>query len=423
VTAELTIGLAATKAPWSAALRSYIRDHTQGISVEVVLDRVGLARSVPKLDVLIVDDIMRTFSASEIASAHHLGVHVLGLYDGDAGMGRAHVVNLGVDQALPATTPPAELVALVSETGPRRKTVGEAAPLPGSPDTRPPRRSKRRRGLVFAWTKVSGGTGSTEAIVATAEHLAQNSRVLVVEADEVGPVMASRLLRSSDMGLAWAVSRAGRGHKVLPDGLSGPRGDGTVPVGHFDVVCGTPGAAQVVPAADLLRLLEEAATSYDYVLVETSWLVGAPSGRERFGATRAVLATADRVVVMGSSDPEGAARLVEWRAAALAAGCKAACWAVFGRARASRYEKSHLASLVQANTGRHPFEGVCFLPEDPTVARARWNAEIVWKGPWLKAIKALANTAVTAGSGPVRTSDAFFKAPSSADQAIPMVAL
>ncbi len=364
------------------------------------MDRIGLARSAAGLDVLVVDDVMRTFSTAEIASVQHHGVHVIGLYDGGTGMGREHLVNLGVDQVLPALTPPAELVALMSECSPRTHRV-PAPHQTGVPKTAEVNRARRRRGLVCVWTKVSGGSGLTEAIVAAAEHLARKARVLVIEADEVGPVLASRLVRSAETGLAWAVSRAGQGLKVLPEGLSGARGDGTVAVGHFDAICGTPGAAQVIPSADLLRLVEEATASYDRVLVETSWLVGAPSGRERFSAARAVLATADRAVVFASADPEGAARLVEWRAAALATGCRAPCWAAFGRARASRYERSHLASLLEANTGRRPFEGVHFLPDDSTVARARWNAEIVWKGPWLKAVTSLANTVGAASAGTV----------------------
>ncbi len=225
--------------------------------------------------------------------------------------------------------------------------------------------------------------------MAAAEHLSKSARVLVVEADEVSPVLVSRLQRSPDTGLAWALSRAGQGHRVLPEGLSTDRGDGAAPVRHFDVICGTPGAAQVLSAVHLLRLLDEATASYDHVFVETSWLVGSPTGRERFSAVRAVLGAADRVVVLASPDPEGAAKLVEWRAAARAAGTKAPCWAAFGRARTSRYERSHLRSLVNSNTGQHPFIDVAFLPEDEVVARARWNAEIVWSGPWLRAVTAL----------------------------------
>ena len=43
----------------------------------------------------------------------------------------------------------------------------------------------------MAWTKVSGGTGLTEATVAAAQYLAKRANVLLIEADEVGPVLAS----------------------------------------------------------------------------------------------------------------------------------------------------------------------------------------------------------------------------------------
>jgi hypothetical protein len=400
---DLVIGLAATKAQWSTAFRSYVRDHTQGITVEVLMDRFSLTRATPRLDALVVDDVMRTFSASEIAGAQQVGLHVVGLYDGTTGMGRQYLVDLGVDVALPAATPAADLVAHILERRPRRPSGPASGHRIGPAGGATEWRSRGRRALVSAWTKVSGGAGLSEMIVAAAEHLGKREHVLVIEADEVAPVLASRLLRSPDPGLAWAVSRTAQGLKVLPEGLSGSRGDGTVAIGSFDVICGTAGAAQVIPAADLLRMVDEAASTYDHVLVETSWLVGAPSSRERFSATRAVLGTADRTVVLASADPEGAARLVEWRAAALAAGCKGPGWAAFGRARASRYERGHLADLLRANTGRHPFEDVWFLPEDATVARARWNAEMVWKGPWLKSARALTDAVVAKGAAPRRS--------------------
>ena len=67
----------------------------------------------------------------------------------------------------------------------------------------------------------------------------------------------------------------------------------------------------------------------------------------------------------------------------------APCAGVFGRARNSRYERDYLAGVVMANTARRPFARLSFLPEDQTVARARWNAEMVWRCPWLGAVKEL----------------------------------
>jgi hypothetical protein len=224
--------------------------------------------------------------------------------------------------------------------------------------------------------------------------------VLLIEVDEVAPVLVSRLLRSAEMGLAWAVSRAAQGLPALPEALSGPRGDGTAPLGNFDVICATPGAAHVIGSAPIERLLNEALAVYEHVVIETSWLVGSPSPRERLSASRAVLTQADSIVVLTSADPEGAARAVHWKASALGAGVGAPCWAAFGRARKSLYERDHLVGLVESNTGRHPFAGIAFLPEDETVQRARWNAELVWKGPWSRSVQELATQAVTCGARP-----------------------
>ena len=219
--AGLVLGVAATKAPWSAGIRSYVRDHTQGITIEVVMDRAGLARVAGKLDVLLMDDVMRIFSIAEIAGAQEQGAHVIGLYDHSSGMGRDYLTSLGVDQVLPAMTPPAEVVALVSQRGARERATNSALAGSLSPIVNRPVGPRKRRGLLSAWTKVSGGAGLTEAAVAAAEHLSKAGRVLLIEADEVAPVLVSRLLRSPDTGLAWAVSRAGQGQKVLPSGLSG----------------------------------------------------------------------------------------------------------------------------------------------------------------------------------------------------------
>jgi hypothetical protein len=390
----LTIGIGATKAPWSAALRSYLRDHSQGVAVEVIMDRPGLARAISRIDVLVMDDIMRMFSITDIARAQDGGVHVVGLFDQGAGMGRQYLNGLGVDQVLPASLPSPELAVLLEQVKPRlqaRSSLHERASWSTSSAANVARRTS---GFLSAWTKASGGAGLTEAVVAAAEHLARRSRVLLIEADEVAPVLASRLLRSPDTGLAWAASRAGQGLSALPEGLSGPRGDGTAPLGHFDVICGTPGAANVISPAQADKLLDEALGVYDHVLVETSWLIGSPAPRERFSAARAVLQKAGSVVVLTSADPEGAARLVQWKAAAFAAGVAAPCWAAFGRANKSRYERDHLRSLVEGNTGQHPFVGFASLPEDPTVLRARWNAELVWKGPWARSLRELATSVV-----------------------------
>lgn len=387
------VGVCATKAPWSASLRTFLRDHTSGVDLDILMGPSDLARVVHCLDVLVLDDVMRTFSSADVARAVACGVTVVGVYDNSSGMGVEHLRELGVGQLFPASVPPAELAAFVLQV-PRRPSSGTGTaprplwPLPAGLN------GAHRKGSLCAWTKVSGGSGSTEAVIAAASELGGRGRALLIEADEVSPVMVSRLLRDNGAGLPWALGRAGQGLRVFPDGLSGARADGGRPVGRFDAICASPGGVQPISALHMEKLLQQAVDEYDYVIVETGWLVGPSVGRDRFSSVRSTLCAADSIVVMAQADPEGAARLVQWRAQADACGVRKACCAAFGRAPSSRYERSHLAALVDSNTGDHPFDSIWFLPDDPRVARARWNAELVTRGPWLNCLRSLVRAAV-----------------------------
>ena len=369
------------------------------------MDRPGLEAALPELDVLVVDDIMRTFSVYDISRAQSFGVHVIAVVDQSKGASREHVDSLGADQVLRSNLPPGELLAAVLESAsdgrelnaPRRALSGFA----WAPRTDGQKLRRKDSGWVCAWTRASGGAGLTEAVIAAALELSKRYRVLLVEAEEVAPVLLSRLSRSPEGGLPWALSRAGQGLAALPEGLSRLRRGAPAGRDCFDVVCASPSAAHEINAAQLDRFLAEASTLYDYVLVETSWLLGASSARERFGAARAVLRGAACIVVMATADPEGAGRLVQWKAAALGLSVGAPTFAAFGRTGASKYEREHLRSVVEANTGRHPYAGFAFLPLDPRVARARWNGELVRKGPFVDSVGALAarTAAVAASSG------------------------
>jgi hypothetical protein len=57
----------------------------------------------------------------------------------------------------------------------------------------------------------------------------------------------------------------------------------------------------------------------------------------------------------------------------------------------NKYERAHLGHILDASTMPvRSFAGVHFLPEDRHIAKARWNAQLVERGPWLRAVKALA---------------------------------
>lgn len=386
----MLVGLGATKAAWSAALRSFVRDHMTGITAETVLDGRQLARAGKRrLDVVVVDDVSRIFAPGDIGRAVEGGTVVIGLYDTEVGLGRTYLEGLGVSRLLPASVPTAELAALIAEVGPVNAGF---SPQPEAIRAVP--RVIARRGSVTALTSVSGGAGVTEALVGLAECWAKRSRVLVVEANPLSASLAARLHRDPAYGLGWALGRVGQGRRALPEGLSPPQ-DGLVELGGFDVVCqsASPGGPSAVDPVLLAALVEEGSAGYDHVLVEAGPLVAAAPRTpiDRFSAGRALLAAADRVVVFAAADPEAAARLVEWRSEAVEAGVNGPVWAVFGRVPGrGAFEGSQLAGLVEASSGPAGFTGVRTLPEDPVVGRARWNGELVWRGRWLKAVDRLA---------------------------------
>lgn len=386
----MLVGLGATKGAWSAALRSFVRDHMTGMTAETVLDGRQMARpGKRRFDVVVVDDVSRIFAPGDIGRAVEAGTVVIGLYDTGAGLGRPYLEGLGVSRLLPVSVSTAELAALIAEVGP----VNAGSFRQPEPARTVPRVTARR-GSVTVLTSVSGGAGLTETLVGLAECWATRSRVLVVEANPLSATLAARLHRDPAYGLGWVLGRIGQGRRALPDGLSPPQ-DGAPGLGGFDVVCqsASPGGPPVVNRVLLAALVEEGLVGYDHVLVEAGPLVATAAGvaTDLFSAGRALLAAADRVVVFAAADPEAAARLVEWRAGAVEAGVNGPVWAVFGRVPGrGAFEGSQLAGLVEVSSGPAGFAGVRTLPEDPVVGRARWNGELVWRGRWLKAVDRLA---------------------------------
>lgn len=391
MTSQLSVALMATTAAWSASLRSYLRDHTQGVRAQVVASRAALMPLIGELDVLVIDDVMRSLSGADLAVIVANGVTVIGVFDPVDGLGSDYLSRLGATEVLPATAAVGELVARITrvEARPKKGLVPGNVPDRDDRVRHAPERTDGQRATLSMWTKVTGGAGLTETVAAAADLLSSRARVLLLELDELAPVMAARLLRSPDSGLAWALSRAAQGQSVVPEALSGPRDDGLAPLGRFDAICVGHGPAQLTSAHQVDKLLQDVEHHYDHVLVEA--VTHGTPGQSPWCAR--LLQRADRVTVLSSSDPEGAGRLVEWKAATVELRGAAQCGAVFGRATTSRYERARLVGLVEDSTGASPYDDIWFLPEDATVRRARWNGEMVWKGPWLKAVRSLAESA------------------------------
>ncbi|MGH9126214.1 MAG: hypothetical protein ACRDZ8_16040 [Acidimicrobiales bacterium] len=401
------VGVTATRAPWGRAFRAFVRDHASGVTVETLMSASQLPSPGQRgFDVLIVDDQLPLLKPVHIAAVKDQGTHVIGIWDETSGRGRDYVVELGVDEPVPASTPPSDLLYAILRVGPVNTfvapvddllpTAGTAVrPYPASGAARSPNPTALGwRAPVTVFCSVCGGTGMSEAIVAVAQHLSRRARVLVIEG--AGATLAQRLQRAPEYGLGWALERVASGYRAFPEALSPGRDDGARMLCRADVICGTaaPSGPPPVNAIPFGHLVDQAVTAYDHIVVEIGPLSAPPvvAGGDRFAVARAVLSRADRVAVFGSADPCGATKLVDWQSVAhRELDLAAPCIAVFGRSSRRRFEQSALTDVLARNTGAFDFDAVRFLPEDPAVFRARWDGVLVARGRWHDAVTALAD--------------------------------
>ncbi len=118
--------------------------------------------------------------------------------------------------------------------------------------------------------------GKTITAVNLASALAQDhrNRVLLLEADLRRPTLVKYLgLSDSERGLSHALARPGLGLAEVVMTLPGVELDVLV-AGHCSAA-----AYEVLKSARVDELFQEARKQYDYVIVDTPPLVGAPEGR------------------------------------------------------------------------------------------------------------------------------------------------
>ena len=397
MTAHMRVGLVASRASWSAQLRSYLHDHVSGLTVEAILDAAELRQPAPtRLDVLVLDDSTRLLTSADIGATVASGTIVIGLYNPRQPTGRDHLETLGVSRVFSVETDTAQLAAAIAAIGPiTPPPTGQPRFEDPYPELAPAGRGGHWHGTLTVASAATGGAGLTETVIGLANQWAAYQRVLVIEANPLTATMAARLRRPTGFGLGWALGLAAQNQPIFPNALTpaaGPTGRG---LGDFDVICqsSTPGGPSPASPTHLHTVVDAALGRYDQVLVEIGPLVLESSpGLDRFAAGRGLLARADQIIVVAGADPEAVVQLAEWKAAARTLKVAAPCWALFGRTPKGNYETSHLRASLQATTASDAgaFAEIDFLPDDHYVARARWNGDMVGRGRWLTAISQLA---------------------------------
>jgi hypothetical protein len=392
---DLTVGVVASTRAWRNELQTYVRNHVSGVRLIVLREPRALVDE--EFDVVVIDDVATLLTKLSIKRLRQRGVGIVGVYDPDepADVGQRLLRDLGVDVTLAATASAEEMLRQIGTLGPAAALQDEVRKYldslePASPSTPAPALGAAQLSLL-AVAGVSAEPAGCEVATTIATVLAQRGeRVIVVDVNEVAPTLARYLAYALEPNLLSALDalRHGSGVGADPLAVRSPGASGSVP---WDAIVGLANPAAdwaQLRDADLVALLEELGSRWDRVVAvvgpHLEELEGL--GPERFGATRATVAAADAVVGVAPATRLGVLAWLDWAADVEdLLGPRPLC-AVLHRLPRSPFKQAELAAALRANVAPELLAGVFFLPEDPRVEDAAWQAAPLLRGPFVKAV-------------------------------------
>ncbi|MDQ4129585.1 MAG: hypothetical protein M3133_01105 [Actinomycetota bacterium] len=355
--------------------------------------------------VLVAEDLTSFLTPRLVDELHRRDRRVLGIYDPDEPWGRERLAELGVDEAAPLTTPAEDLVRLIAALASTVELdrelsalVEESRPrLPPSPDAAA--QTDTPLATVTAVGGPPGGVGGTEVAIGLAAELGRRGRrCVLVDGDEVAPSVAQRLGLPLHPNLRTAIDVVEHRTGDLLDALTGLPGAGA------HTLCGLPNPRDwpEVRPSELLAVVEELTIRFEHLVINTSHAIEDLSGLgnpPRFGLTRALLACADQLVVVGDSTPVGVARLLDWVADLRALAPRTPLHVAVNKAPHDGFKRSELNHEICRTI---PVPAVHFLPFDGKVEQAAWDGTLVGAGGFTRALLGLADAVAPRGSGAQR---------------------
>lgn len=394
---ELTVGVVASPRQWRSELQSHVRNHVVGVRLKILREpRTALDEH---LDVMAVDDVASFLTPGTVKRLRERGVRIVGVFDPSEheGQGERYLLDMGVDLTVPATATAEQLLGALTSFGTVAQVSDEIAALEAAFGEPPPSADAvlAAQGGVTVVSGASDSPGATEIAIALAGVLAaRRERTLLLDADDVAPSVARRLLFNLDPNILTALDDVHYGAGTLRSSVGVRQGTAPGSV-HFAAIPGLANVADwnLIRDGDLLTLIDELERAWDHVIVNAGPHLedlGAGLGPDRFGASRATVSRADRLIGVCSASPLGVLRLLDWAADARALQPDVPIWVVVNRAPKSSYKRAELDQELRQNIAPEILAGVSFVPHDERVADAVWNGAPVSRGPFTKAVSELA---------------------------------
>jgi MinD-like ATPase involved in chromosome partitioning or flagellar assembly len=379
---EPEVALVFSPEAWVEGLHRHLTDHG-GARVRQVVMEPSVALD-EEYGTLIVSHRWPALTRPFIEAVHAGGRRLLGVFDPTEPAGREHLLELGADRVIESDAPMSAFLDALVELAPVERPGGSAegdlrrmiGPLP-TPF------SGARPAPVVAVGGPAGG-GATELAIEMARSASEGRpAVALADADDVAPAVAQRLALPIEPNLRTAIDALEYGMGELDAAFT------SAPDGLFRVLGGLPNVAswsQVRPS-EVLDVLEAVAAEHTTMVDLSNRIedVSAGIGRGRYGITRAVVGTADALVVVGQATPVGVTRVLGWVAEARTL-TEVPVHVVVNRCPNDAYRRAEIADEIHRT---FPPTTLWFVPHDPRVDRAAWAGTLVAAGPFTRAVVAL----------------------------------
>lgn len=374
---ELALALSVRR--WADDLHRFLADHG-GARVRVTA--MGPEDLLTEAyDVLLIDDICSFLTPRLVHVVRSSGRQVVGVYDpAEFPEGKDRLLECGVSDVVEADAHPDEFVRIVNRAAEMIVTITANANV-FSPAESDPEQASETPGQSLVVGGPSGGSGATEVAIGIADRLARwEKSVVLLDADDHAPSLAQRLGLPLYPNIRTALD-------VMEQRTSSVESV-VQPAGSFGVLCGLPNItdwAEVRPMG-VVDLVDELRLVFDHVVINIgSQIEGFGQGDfgERYGISRSVLRSADRVVAVGLGLPVGITRLLEWVSIASRIRDARPVDVLINRAPRDQFRRGE---LIEEFTRSYQPASFGFLPEDPAVAQAAWEGDVIDKGKFRKAL-------------------------------------
>ena len=359
------IALAASARDWPDRLHRFLLDHGGGRIVDRVMGPDQATGG--GYDVLLIDDVSSFLTPRLVTVLKQSSVEVIGVYQPEDGSdAKRRLLECGISDVIESEATPEEFLAKIGSTLAHRAVTPAAEVLSSSP------------AFGLGVTGPCEGVGMTEIAISLARSLAGEVRTVLVDMDTGWPSIAQRLdlpphpnIRTALDHALHRMDRLGEAcHEVEGLMVVGGRADG--------------GQGPEISRPDSIMLMDALASLGDAIVADLG-----PMRHVEPGLFREF----DTVLVVGTGDPVGVARLVRTAASLLTRDPSQSVLAVINKTGRGYFRRSEIVDEISRAIPGLP---VLTVPFEERLDQAAWDGRLVDRGRYSRAIEAM--SAVVVGS-------------------------